>query len=269
MVTWVPELPAATIDAAVVPVAPPLAAAAAPPRPPPAASPEPPPLLPPPLLPPPARSCKAAAAAASAGSAAVAPGAPAAPPVKLASVGLRARTAVTGTDDEAAKGSPPRAHAAPSTPAAEALDAAAATFGRVPKVSVPASAAVAVAQAAAAAAMAGAPPPSLPPPKLGKRKAVDLQSIADVQERRRERRLAKNRATAAVSRERKHAQMQALAVTVYELQREGRKLGEQLAERDAEVRALRSRLAALGEEGKKAAASVPRPAVEEEMEATT
>lgn len=196
-------------------------------------------------------------------------------PAKLASVGLR-RRARTSTDEEGGapsknkkSSSSPKntnTNAAPSTPAAEALDAAAATFGRVPKVSVPASAAVAVAQAAAAAAMAGAPPPSLPPPKLGKRKAVDLASIADVQERRRERRLAKNRATAAVSRERKHAQMQALAVTVYELQREGRKLGEKLAEREGEVKALRAKLAELGEVGVEAAASVPTTLDEEEEE---
>ena len=213
----------------------------------------------------------------------VAPAAtPLPPPAKLASVGLRRGRAATRTstttDEEAAatatrKSSSPRNNnhnnnnAGPSTPAAEALDAAAATFGRVPKVSVPASAAVAVAQAAAAAAMAGAPPPALPPPKLGKRKAVDLASIADVQERRRERRLAKNRATAAVSRERKHAQMQALAVTVYELQREGRKLGEQLAERDAEVRALRAKLEELGEAGRRAAAAVPSSMEAEENEA--
>ena len=251
MATWVPELPAATTNA-VVPVAPPLltAAAAAPSRPPAAAA-------APLLLPRPARGSSSGVGP-SAENAAIAPGAPApAPPAKLSSVGLR-RRARTSTDEEA----PPRntnngSNNGPSTPAAEALDAAAATFGRVPKVSVPASAAVAVAQAAAAAAMAGAPPPSLPPPKLGKRKAIDLASIADIHERRKERRLAKNRATAAVSRERKHAQMQALAVTVYELQREGRKLGEKLAERDAEVKALRAELEALGEAGKKSAASVP------------
>lgn len=196
----------------------------------------------------------------------VAPVAPVLPlPAKLSSVGLRRRVrdekeTAAATDVVKASSSSPRnttAAGAPSTPAAEALDAAAANFGRVPKVSVPASAAVTVAQAAAAAAMAGAPPPALPPPKLGKRKAVDLASIADIQERRRERRLAKNRATAAVSRERKHAQMQALAVTVYELQREGGKLGERVEEMEREIRALRAKLEGLGEAGKVAAASVP------------
>jgi len=38
-------------------------------------------------------------------------------------------------------------------------------------------------------------------PRIGKRKAdVDLDTIPDIQERRKQRRLAKNRATAATSR---------------------------------------------------------------------
>jgi len=274
---WVPELPAVTETAtatdanAVVPV---LSAAAA--ALPPAATAAAASVL---LLPPPVRlSNNNNTVAPELPVAATAAPAPPLPlPAKLSSVGLR-RRARTSTEEEggapsknkksSSSSSPKKTNtnAAPSTPAAEALDAAAATFGRVPKVSVPASAAVAVAQAAAAAAMAGAPPPSLPPPKLGKRKAVDLASIADVQERRRERRLAKNRATAAVSRERKHAQMQALAVTVYELQREGRKLGEKLAEREGEVKALRAKLAELGKVGVEAAASVPTTLDEEEEE---
>ena len=109
------------------------------------------------------------------------------------------------------------------------------TSTRTPKVGVAPSQAVAVAAAAAAAAHANAPSPILPPLKLGKRKAVDLESIDDVAERRRQRRLQKNRMTAAVSRERRHAQMQALATTVYELQKE-------VAAKDAEIKRLRGML---------------------------
>ena len=132
--------------------------------------------------------------------------------------------------------------APPAAPRAAALAAAAALPTRTPKVAVPPSQAVAIAAAAAAAALEGAPPPALGPLKLGKRKAIDLESIHDISERRRQRRLAKNRATAAVSRERKHAQMQALATTVYELQREAAELTDALAARDTEITRLKARL---------------------------
>lgn len=125
------------------------------------------------------------------------------------------------------------------SPSPSPLAAALAASRRTPKVAVPPSQAVAIAAAAATAALEGAPPPSLGPLKLGKRKAVDLDAIDDASERRRQRRLAKNRATAAVSRERKHAQMQALATTVYELQREVAALSAAVAERDAEIRRLK------------------------------
>ena len=130
----------------------------------------------------------------------------------------------------------------PAAPRAAALAAASALPTRTPKVAVPPSQAVAIAAAAAAAALEGAPPPALGPLKLGKRKTIDLDSIHDISERRRQRRLAKNRATAAVSRERKHAQMQALATTVYELQREAAELTDALAARDAKIACLKARL---------------------------
>lgn len=110
---------------------------------------------------------------------------------------------------------------------------------RPPRVAVSPAAAAALATAAASAALAGAPPPSLPPLKKGKRKAVALDDISDLAERRRQRRLAKNRATAAVSRERKHAQMQALAVTVYDLQKRNAALTAALAAKEAELAAVR------------------------------
>ena len=113
---------------------------------------------------------------------------------------------------------------------------------RTPRVTVSPAAAAALATAAATAALAGAPPPSLPPLKKGKRKAVALDDISDLQERRRQRRLAKNRATAAVSRERKHAQMQALTVTVYDLQKRNAELSAALAAKEAELAAVRAGL---------------------------
>lgn len=82
---------------------------------------------------------------------------------------------------------------------------------------------VSPATAAAEAARAGAAPPILPPLRRGQRKPTDLDSldsIPDPTARRRARRLAKNRATAAASRTRRREQMQELVDRVFELEKE-------------------------------------------------
>jgi len=66
--------------------------------------------------------------------------------------------------------------------------------------------------------------------RIGKRKPdVDLDSITDIHERRKQRRLAKNRATAATSRARKREQMSHLSVRVAELEEQNAALTEALA----------------------------------------
>lgn len=71
--------------------------------------------------------------------------------------------------------------------------------------------------------------------RIGKRKAdVDLATIPDIQERRKQRRLAKNRATAATSRARKREQMSHMSVRVAELEAENAALRRALAASNAE-----------------------------------
>lgn len=66
--------------------------------------------------------------------------------------------------------------------------------------------------------------------RIGKRKPdVDLDSISDIHERRKQRRLAKNRATAATSRARKREQMSHLSVRVAELEEQNAALSDALA----------------------------------------
>ena len=147
---------------------------------------------------------------------------------------------------------PATAPAAPRPPAAPPLPTP-----RTPRVAVSAKDATKLANGATAAALAGGPPPALPPLKRGKRKAVALDEIGDVCERRRQRRLAKNRATAAVSRERKHAQMQALTVTVYDLQRRNAGLVAALAARERELAAVRAGLTLVEPAAPRTAAAAP------------
>jgi len=78
-------------------------------------------------------------------------------------------------------------------------------------------------------------------PRIGKRKPeVDLSTIDDPAERRKQRRLAKNRATAATSRERKRKQLTELQHRVSKLEADKAHLAQLLARRDSEVAALRS-----------------------------
>ncbi|KAK9832552.1 hypothetical protein WJX81_008454 [Elliptochloris bilobata] len=102
-----------------------------------------------------------------------------------------------------------------------------------------------------------------------KKEAPDLESIDDIAERRKQRRLAKNRATAAVSRERKRKQMADLAARVQELEGENLALANDVAMRDAKIAALCGQLASpimgaaaqQGGAGGGAAATTPEPAV--------
>jgi len=76
--------------------------------------------------------------------------------------------------------------------------------------------------------------------KGGKRKTptVDWTKIEDVEERRRQRRLEKNRNTAAVSRERKKAQLQRLEERVKQLEQDNAALKYWLAYREQELHIL-------------------------------
>lgn len=78
---------------------------------------------------------------------------------------------------------------------------------------------------------------------LGKRKAEqsELDTILDPAEKKKQRRLAKNRATAALSRERKKAQLQVLQQRVRVLEQENSSLSQVLSMRDAEIRRLKDR----------------------------
>lgn len=78
-----------------------------------------------------------------------------------------------------------------------------------------------------------------------KRKAdqMDLDTILDPAEKKKQRRLAKNRATAALSRERKKAQLQVLQQRVRVLEQENTSLSQALSIRDAEIRRLKDRAA--------------------------
>jgi len=79
--------------------------------------------------------------------------------------------------------------------------------------------------------------------RIGKRKPdVDLDTIPDIQERRKQRRLAKNRATAATSRARKREQMSHLAVRVAELEEQNAVLSKALALRTQELAEVTSTL---------------------------
>jgi cyclic AMP-dependent transcription factor ATF-2 len=82
------------------------------------------------------------------------------------------------------------------------------------------------------------------PLSKGKRKApaIDLSTIEDPQERKKQRRLAKNRVTAALSRERKKAQMANLQNRVKKLEADNAHLAQTLAQRDAELEKLRGEL---------------------------
>ena len=98
---------------------------------------------------------------------------------------------------------------------------------------------VSPAVAATEAARVGAPAPALPPLRKGVRKAVDVDGIEDPSARRKARRLAKNRETAAASRERRRAQMQELVDRVHALESEAAALRGELQAARAEVAALR------------------------------
>ena len=97
---------------------------------------------------------------------------------------------------------------------------------------------VSPAVAAIEAARAGAPAPALPPLRKGVRKAVDVDGIEDPGARRKARRLAKNRETAAASRERRRAQMQELVDRVHALESEAAALRGELQAARAEAAAL-------------------------------
>lgn len=85
--------------------------------------------------------------------------------------------------------------------------------------------------------------PTKKDPRIGRRKPeVDLSSITDLAERRKQRRLAKNRATAATSRERKRRQLSELSVQVTKLEQQNSTLAQMLAQRDSEIIALKSAL---------------------------
>ncbi|CAD7696143.1 unnamed protein product [Ostreobium quekettii] len=91
----------------------------------------------------------------------------------------------------------------------------------------------------ASSAAPAAPPPSNPeaneqaPAQVGKRRKPepDLSKIEDPEERRRQRRLAKNRNTAAVSRQRKKAQLLSLEERVKQLEVDNSALKYWLAQR--------------------------------------
>lgn len=84
-------------------------------------------------------------------------------------------------------------------------------------------------------------------PRIGKRKPEPrLDAITDVQERRKQRRLAKNRATAAVSRERKRTQMVTMEFQIQQLEADNAALASALTAREAQLTAARRRLAAAG-----------------------
>ncbi|KAK9806730.1 hypothetical protein WJX72_000804 [[Myrmecia] bisecta] len=89
-------------------------------------------------------------------------------------------------------------------------------------------------------------------PSRAKRKAADpvnLDDITDPAERRKQRRLAKNRATAALSRERKRAQFNQLQARLKEMEDETARLTYALSSRDAEVVRLREQLLASSARG--------------------
>jgi cyclic AMP-dependent transcription factor ATF-2 len=69
---------------------------------------------------------------------------------------------------------------------------------------------------------------------------VDLATISDPAERRKQRRLAKNRATAATSRERKRKQLTELQHRVNQLEAANASLNKALAQRDHELSMLRN-----------------------------
>lgn len=85
--------------------------------------------------------------------------------------------------------------------------------------------------------------PARKDPRIGRRKPeVDLTSITDIAERRKQRRLAKNRATAATSRERKRAQLSTLQTRVTKLEQDNAHLSALLADRDALLASLQGDL---------------------------
>jgi len=91
---------------------------------------------------------------------------------------------------------------------------------------------------------------AVPAPQPARRKRgrkakplVDLDSITDEKERKRQRRLMKNRMTAAMSRERRKNQFTELEESVSRLAKEKQELLAALRDRDAELAALRNRLA--------------------------
>jgi hypothetical protein len=79
--------------------------------------------------------------------------------------------------------------------------------------------------------------------KRGKRKQVDLESISDIEERRKQKRLAKNRATAALSRERKRTLMQSLQAKLKQLDQENNSLKYVVSCKDIEIARLQEELA--------------------------
>lgn len=84
--------------------------------------------------------------------------------------------------------------------------------------------------------------------------------LDDVEERRRQRRLLKNRITAAMSRQRKKEELQTLKERVSELEDENRALRGALATRDAEMEQLRLQVERLGLMARAAAAAAaPHP----------
>ncbi|KAK9789760.1 hypothetical protein WJX73_001743 [Symbiochloris irregularis] len=76
-------------------------------------------------------------------------------------------------------------------------------------------------------------------------KAMDSSVTDETLERRKQRRLAKNRATAALSRERKRVQMQSLSLRSLELEQENAYLKEALGMRNTEVAGLWDKLASM------------------------
>lgn len=83
-----------------------------------------------------------------------------------------------------------------------------------------------------------APPPPTAAPNKRKKIAVDLDTISDPEERKRQKRLAKNRRTAAVSRDRKRAQMELLQDKLDALQEHTQQLNAALAKKDQEIARL-------------------------------
>lgn len=155
----------------------------------------------------------------------------------------------------------PPAEAAPAPPRSPVVAA--------PVPSLPQSALTALPSATSSAASSGADSAEGGATNGSKRQKVvaeelegdNGESAGGLEEYRRQRRLAKNRRTAAVSRERKKAQVAGLSVEVVGLQHENAGLRAALAARDAENARLKEEIANLSRGASGAAgASAPEPA---------